>query len=84
MVQVQRSWAQRIIDVKQWDAYVSIRARIGLRKKQVKLQDDAVLVEMGNIKANKGIPVTVDDVVNSFTCGDEVCVFPNLYIHPSL
>jgi hypothetical protein len=77
-VKVQREWAKSLLAVKQFTVYVSMRARIALRKAgciplEDKSKEDALIdEEIDAVRVNKGIPVSVDDVVNALGRGDEV------------
>jgi hypothetical protein len=61
--------------------YVSMRARIALRKAGVLPVDDAkeedmlVKAEMDKVKGNKGTQVTEDDIIQALDRGDEVSFF---------
>lgn len=75
-MKVQREWAKSLLAVKQFTVYVSMRARIALRKAgciplEDKSKEDALIdEEIDAVRVNKGRPVSVDDVVNALGRGD--------------
>ncbi|KAJ7472917.1 hypothetical protein B0H11DRAFT_2282735 [Mycena galericulata] len=71
--EVKQSWGKRILVSKKWEVYVRMRARIALRKtgRLVADDDEAVAREMQRIKAKRGIPLTVDDVIEALSRGEE-------------
>lgn len=69
---MKQAWSNLILDTIKHDVYVSMRARIALRKVNINLTDGAVTKEVGNIKEHKGIPVNVNDIIAAFSRGDEV------------
>ena len=76
--QVKKEWAKILLRMKQYDVYVSMRARIALRKAGLLPVDDAneaeklVKAEMDKVKANKGTVVTEKDIITALNRGDEV------------
>ena len=73
--------------MKKFDVYVSMRARIALRKDlSIPLEDkneEKALIdeEIRAIRMNKGRPVGVNDLVGALERGDEVCLFV-IYFSP--
>ena len=80
-LKVKSEWAKALLVVKQFDVYVSMRARIALRKHGcIPLEDnkkEGALInkEMDAIKANKGRPVDAADIISALERGDEVRLF---------
>ena len=78
---VKREWAKALLAVKQFDVYVSMRARIALRKdlsiplKDKNKEEALIDEEIRAVKMNKGRPVDVNDVVDALEDGDEVRLF---------
>jgi len=74
---VKKEWAKKLLRMKQFDVYLSMRARIALRKVGVLPVDDAreeemlVKAEMDKVRGNKGTEVTEDDIVEALNRGDE-------------
>jgi hypothetical protein len=69
---VKKAWSNLILDAIRHDVYVSMRARIALRKANISLTDGALTKEVWNIKNHKAMPVTASDIIAAFSCGDEV------------
>ncbi|KAJ2911597.1 hypothetical protein MD484_g8818, partial [Candolleomyces efflorescens] len=78
---VQRSWAKLLLSQKAFDCYVSMRARIALRKRgEIPVNEAAdgdsyyaclVIQEMESIKQGRGKFLTEEDIIDAFTRGDE-------------
>jgi hypothetical protein len=70
-----------LLRMKKFDVYVSMRARIALRKVGVLPVADAheaeilVKAEMDKIRASKGTEVTEDEIMGALNRGDEVSFF---------
>jgi hypothetical protein len=71
---VKQVWGELIMKTKQWDIYVAMRARIALRKAGMPLPVKKVEEEMKNVRGNNGLPVTVEDIISAFECGEEVFI----------
>lgn len=76
-VQVKVNWALHILDLVKWDCYTSMRARIYLRKigqlpTDEKAQNEAIDKEVDRIRNKCGGSLSVDDMIQALTRGDEV------------
>ena len=69
---MKKAWSNLILDAIKHDIYLSMHARIALRKARINLTDEAVTKEIWNIKNHKAMPVTASDIIAAFSCGDEV------------
>ncbi|KAJ7505556.1 hypothetical protein B0H11DRAFT_2340847 [Mycena galericulata] len=70
--QTQEHWGKRILNSKMWQASVFMRARIALRKTGRSADDKAAVAhEVKKIKAKKGVPLTVNDIIEALSRGDE-------------
>ena len=80
-MKVKHEWAKALLTVKQFDVYVSMRARIALRKHgciplEDKKREEALIdKEIDFVKANNGRPVGARDIIGALERGDEVCLF---------
>lgn len=80
-MKVKSEWAKALLVVKQFDIYVSMRARIALRKhgciplKDKNKEDALISKEMDAIKAKNGRSVDPGDIISALERGDEVCLF---------
>ncbi|KAJ6627718.1 hypothetical protein B0H10DRAFT_358414 [Mycena sp. CBHHK59/15] len=68
--EVKETWGKLIVKTKRWDVYVSIRARIALRKSGIAETNENVAREMNKIRKRTGIPVTPQDVIQAFSRGE--------------
>ncbi|KJA24212.1 hypothetical protein HYPSUDRAFT_537479 [Hypholoma sublateritium FD-334 SS-4] len=80
---VQREWATQLMDCKLHDCYVSMRARIALRKAgqlpvtgqmgeaKAAEEDRRVNDEIIAVKNNRGLPVNKEDIIEAFCKGEE-------------
>uniref|UniRef100_A0A8H7Y9A5 DUF6697 domain-containing protein n=1 Tax=Psilocybe cubensis TaxID=181762 RepID=A0A8H7Y9A5_PSICU len=71
-------WAQRLLKAKAHDVYISMRARIALRKygqllPSTSKADEETLIrsEIKSIKINKGMHLTENDIIDAFSKGEE-------------
>jgi len=80
-MQVKHDWAKALLGVKKFDVYVSMRARIALRKHgciplEDKNKEEALIdEEIDSVKSNKGRLVDTSDIICALDRGDEVCLF---------
>ena len=80
-MKVKQEWAKALLGVKQFEVYVSMRARIALRKhgciplEDKKKEETLIEKEIDSVKANNGRPVDAGDIIGALERGDEVCLF---------
>ena len=85
ILQVKDNWGKLILKSVRYDVYVSMLARIALRKYGLlPLADEAnenalEVAEMAAIRSKTGRHVTVQDITDAFSRGDEVCLIPQLH-----
>lgn len=65
-------WADKILKASMWEVYVTMRARIWLRKMQHVLTDKTIADECARVRTKDGGPLTAQDVIDALTRGEEV------------
>ena len=86
-MKVKREWAKALLGVKQFEVYVSMRARIALRKhgciplEDKKKEKTVIEKEIESVKANNGRPVDAGDIIRALERGDEVRLFFHFLPH---
>ncbi|KAJ7754191.1 hypothetical protein DFH07DRAFT_823296 [Mycena maculata] len=68
---VKQQWGKLLLKAKQCEVYVSLRARVALRKAGLPTAPDDVAREVFSVRKNQGIKLTPEDIIEALSRGDE-------------
>ncbi len=79
---VKRAWGKLLAASKsrKQDVYVSLRARVALRKSGIAVDPEAEQLEMAEIRAGRGYALHGNDIVEALSSGEEVGSLPRLAV----